>query len=189
MTSISTSLSSYYQLFGQQSSATNTTSASLTQSLADALDALSSSGSGSGAYSLNLSPAAQALMNGGSSGSGTGSSTTFTLTSAQQADIKTILEKYKDAPYTQATFDSIQSDLSAAGLGAPQLSAEDQVNSFNSTDVFLSALSGNYSSLNTPSQSATSEQTKTANYMNDIISAWQSISTTYSASADTQENA
>jgi len=186
MTSINTALSSYYQLANQSGSSSTSSTAT---TLADALQAIDgsddTSSSSSDAYTLNLSAQAQQLLSGSTTSSSTASSTgssNFVLTSAQENTITTILEKYKDSPFDQATFDQIQNDLTAAGLGSTQLSAQDQVTSFNPTSNFLSALNGDYSNLSDPSTSASTEQTKTTNYMNNIISFWKSISTTASAS-------
>lgn len=183
MTSIS--LANYYPLSGTQtgsgSTAGSSSSLSLTQSLVSDLDSVDSSGSGTAgadAYSLNLSQQAQSLLNGGASSS----SANFTLTSAQQTTISNILEKYKNAPFTQATFNEIQDDLQSAGVSADQLIAQDETSSFNPTDDLINALNGNYN-VTTPATTASSEQTKASNYLQSIVKEWQSISTTASASS------
>lgn len=176
----------YYSLSGS-SSGTASAASSTSSNLLAALDG-TGSGSGSSAYSLNLSPQAQQLLSGasstGSASSSSDSSSNFVLTTQQQATIGSILAKYKSAPYTQATFDSIQADLKAAGLSPKQLSAQDQVTSFNATAVLVSALDGNYVNLSAQSaQTSATEQTKSANYMQSILSQWQSLNTTAASSS------
>jgi len=185
MTSVANILGGYYPLSGAQSGFSGAGSAAV-PSLADALAAVSDGGSSSGdsnaAYSLNLSPQAQQLLNGGASGSDT--STTFRLSFSQQSTITSILAKYKDAPFTQATFDQIQDDLKAAGLGTDQLALQDKVTSFNPTSVLIDALSGNITDPVTQNATSdTAEQTKSNNYINSILSQWQSMSTAASSSS------
>jgi hypothetical protein len=185
------SVGGYYQLAnllssGSGSSGNPLSSSSSTSSLQALEQALLGGGSGSGssspgAYLLDLSPQAQSLLSGNSTSSSGGQSTEFTLTSAQETQIKNILEKYKDAPLTQATFTEIQNALQAAGLSPQTLGAEDQVKSFNPTNVLLSALNGNYAAVNSPSVTASNEQTKESNYMKDIVSAWKSLDTSGSS--------
>jgi uncharacterized protein (DUF1778 family) len=145
-------------------------------SLAQILDQSNSGGSsgGSNAFLLDLSPQAQQLLNGtASSSSASGSSSDFILTDAQQAAIKTIIAKYKDAPLTQDTFNAIQNALAAAGLSPQTLAAEDQVNSFNPTSVLLSALNGNFANLQNTANSASNEQTKESRYLQGIVKLWE----------------
>jgi hypothetical protein len=194
MGTISNTLGGYYQLANLLTSGPGTStlssgpssSASSLQALETALLSSSGSGSSSGglsAYTLDLSPAAQSLLSGGSTSSGNGTSTKFTLTHTQETQIENILAKYKDAPLDQATFDSIQNDLEAAGLSPQTLGAEDQVKSFNPTNVLLSALDGNYASIQTPAASSANEQTKESNYLQSIISLWKSEDTSGSSAS------
>lgn len=200
MTSITNIPASYYQLSslqngnsGQSSLTSHNSSssaASVTQSLINALQnsGSTSGSSNSGSDILDLSPAAQQLLNNASSGStqsSTGSSS-FTLTAAQQQQVKDIIAKYKDAPMTQDTFNKIQNDLEAAGLGADQLSAKDQLSSFNLTSTLLDALSGKNNPLTSASDKLSAEQTKANNYMKDVYSLWQQ--TANSAQTSSTEN-
>ena len=188
MTAIS--LSSYYPLSGTQTGKTggnrtgNHLNSDPTQSLISALAAVngaSSSNNDNSAYFLNLSPAAQLLLNhNNTSSTGSSNNGNFTLSSAQRTQINDILKKYKDAPFTQETFDQIQNDLQAAKLGPDQLIAQDEISSFNPTSSLINALNGNFAPLNTPATTAASEHTKTTNYMQGIITAWQQISGTAS---------
>lgn len=188
MGSIST-LNGYYQLANLLSSgsgSSTSSSSSQTNSLQALETALLSSGSASSqsnpdAYLLDLSPQAQQLLSNGSTSSASGNSTQFTLTSTQQTAIKNILEKYKDAPLTQATFQEIQNALQAAGLSPQTLGAEDQIKSFNPTNVLLDALGGNYNSIQNPQTTASSEQTKEGNYMQSIVSLWKSLDSSISS--------
>jgi hypothetical protein len=179
--------SGYYSLSDLSSGASGSgvTSANTTLSLAAVLASQDAAQNSTGsAYLLNLSPAAQQLLNNSSTFSGAPSSGNFTLSTAQQAQITSIIAKYKDAPYTQATFDQIQSDLQAAGLGTQDLAVKDQVTSFDPTGVLLNALSGNTTDLTTQNNtSSANEQTKAGNYIQSILGQWQSVSTTYTPSS------
>ncbi len=201
--------SPYYQLSDPSAGPGGATSGAGADPATDALlQALSASSSdptadtsSSDAYLLDLSPQAQQYLNGVSDPSATsdllsglgGTSATgdllgnssFTLTTAQQQQVSAILAKYKDAPYTQDTFNQIQNDLNSAGLGTSILSLEDQVKSFDPSQVLIDALNGT-----TPDSSslgfgggAANEQSKSSSYMQSIISQWQNISTTYQATA------
>lgn len=200
MTSITNIPASYYQLSslqgtntGQSSLTSNNNSssaASVTQSLINALqNSGNASDFSSGSDILDLSPAAQQLLNNISSGStqNTGNNSSFTLTQAQQQQVKDIIIKYKDAPMTQDTFNKIQNDLEAAGLGADQLSAKDQVASLNLTSTLLDALNGKNDPLSSASDKLSAEKTKANNYIKDVYSLWQQ--TASSAQTSSTENA
>jgi hypothetical protein len=170
---------------GSGSSNSSASAASAIQALEQELSGTSSSsGSGVGSYLLDLSPAAQQILSGAastSSSSGSSSSTQFTLTKAQQATIENIINKYKDAPFTQATFTDIENDLKAAGLSPQQLAARDEITSFNPTNVLLGDLSGNYTSITSAATTLSNEQTKENNFLEDIAKLWKSVSTTASS--------
>lgn len=188
MTSIS-SPSMYYQLSSLQNSTSSSTSGggkgnaatSPTEMLLNALqeaDGNSSQKDNTDAFSLNLSPAAQMLMNNSDNQTSSSSTagTSFTLTKAQQADIQAILEKYKDAPATQDTFNAIQNDLEAAKLGPDQLSAQDQITSFNTLSSLLNYLNGDFNTVNSAATTLSNQQDKANNYMQSVMTLWQSIS-------------
>ena len=186
MTSISNNNnynSSYYQLPAQGSAAptapTNPAIASPSAVTAD-----------TSSYLLDLSPNAQNYLSGGVKSNDPSplfanptqsvvpnGKEAFTLTPAQQQQITAILAKYKDAPATQDTFNSIQDDLRKANLAPDQLTSQDQVKSFNATQVFLSALNGDTtdpSVLN--NTTAADESTKSGNYMKSILAQWEQVS-------------
>jgi hypothetical protein len=171
---------SYYSLSTLLSSGSGGSAALSGTSLATLLQSLISPGSGSAssanAYQLDLSPQAQQILAGGSAGqsSGSGASGSFVLTAAQQAAIKDIIAKFKDAPLDQNTFNQIQNALAAAGLSPQALAAEDQIKSFNPTNVLLEALGGNYSNIQTPSTTAAGEQAKETDYMQSVANLWKS---------------
>jgi hypothetical protein len=181
------SLGGYYQLSNLLSSGSGSSASTSATSLDSLVQSLLSSGSGASnntnAYLLDLSPEAQQILGTGATGttSADGSSTRFVLTQAQQTAIENILEKFKGDPLTQDTFDQIQSALAAAGLSPQQLGAQDQIASFNPTNVLLEALSGNYTSIETPGASASTEQTKETNYLQSIVSLWKSENSTTSS--------
>lgn len=183
MSSITTGNNGYYQLSNLSTgSGGNPQSAVATNSTSSLLQALSGGtapSSNSNAYLLDLSPAAQQYLNGsgGSSPSLSNSATNFTLSAKDKQAITDILTKYKDAPQTQATFNSIQNDLNAAGLGAGQMSQKDKIGNFNATQLLIDALNGKDSTV-PPGADSSAEQTKSGNYMQQIIKQWQAISTT-----------
>jgi hypothetical protein len=178
--------SGYYQMSDLSAGAGGgTTQTTLADPLLQALSSEETQGtsSSSDAYLLDLSSAAQDLLNGTGSTDSTSStsdaldpssSQSFVLTTQQQQTITNILEKYKDAPYTQATFDEIQNDLQAAGLDPTTLSREDEAQSFNPTQLFIDDLNGDYSDAD--AMTNPDESTKSSNYMQQILSQWQEIS-------------
>lgn len=139
---ISTSLNQlkngYYSLSqsGSTTVTTATTNAAKTAAASAANENLS-------AYLLDLSPQARDYLN---SNAVSAVSAGFTLSEPQQNMLDTILQKYKDQPYTQDTFNQIQNDLQQAGLSPDQLAAQQQVKDFSPTQVLIDALSGNKAS-------------------------------------------
>lgn len=193
----------YSSLFGNSSPNVSTDPA------ADALLNLGStsnnndqSGGLGDAFLLDLSPQAQQVLAGlngnttpnndsGSLGSlfGLGG---FLLTSDQQKQLSDILAKYKDAPYTQDTFNLIQGDLDAAGLSPQQLSLQDKLKSFNPVGLLIDALDGkdpNSSDSNSSGLAGmlggdnSDQDQKSQTYIQQIIKQWQSISSTYDPNA------
>ncbi len=194
--SINNLTSSYYNLSQQlasQSSSSGTSSSSDIDSLIKQLEGASTSTSSDSndAFSLNLSQSAQDLLDSGSTNSTSSSSSTasYTLTKAQQKQLDAILAKYKDAPFTQDTYNQIQDELQKAGLAPDQLATEDKIKSFNTTQVFIDALNGKDDSSSsstssdgsTSSSDSTDSDTKSSNYMQQVVSQWKSISTTANA--------
>jgi hypothetical protein len=199
MSTINTLPNAYYQLNSTGSGLAGSQAApNATDALLQAMSAMDSSGNSSSsnssdAFLLDLSPQAQGLLNGigGTSSAASaadifGANTNFLLSTQQQQQISSILAKYKNAPYTQDTFNQIQNDLNSAGLGPSILSMKDQTQSFDPSLVLIDALNGtatDSSSLLGSSTSTAGEQTKSTNYMQSIIKQWQNISTTYQASS------
>ena len=178
--------SGYYQLsnsFAGNSGTNHTTST--TDLLLSALNGpnVANTSTNNGAYVLSLSAQAQSYLSGASSYNPTGNSA-FSLSTKQQQAVTDILTRFKDAPYTQNTFNAIQDDLKSAGLGSDVLKLEDQAKNFNTTGILISYLSGNTPASQTSVDSST-ENTKANNYIQSVIKQWQAISTTYkSASTD-----
>jgi hypothetical protein len=111
------------------------------------------------------------LTSGGAKGQGS-----FLLSAQQRQTIADILAKYKDAPYNQDTFNQIQDDLNAAGLGTNTLSMKDQAKSFNPLMVLVNALNGgSTSSSNTGVPGSADEQSKANNFIQGIIQQWQNL--------------
>lgn len=159
---------------------------SLASALAAATSATSSTGAANPTDSVNLSPEAKAYlerMNAIQSVNAT-SGSTFVLSREQQDLINDIVAKYKDAPYTQETFDAIKADLEKVGLSTKVMAAQDEARNFNPTQFFLDVLNGTDATGSNAleqmlgkTDSAASEE-KTKNFLADVLSRWQRISTT-----------
>ena len=187
MTSISST--SILQTLLKKDTATSTTSEQSTPSILDAFAAVSGSnsdptatGNTGNSYLLDLSPSAQAYLqnySGSASNSSSSSSTGagVVLTPQQQNKLNTILLKYKDAPYTDATFQKIQSDMAAAGIGADALAAQSHMRQLNTTAMLLNALGGGDGSVGTIG-SSTDIATQTTEFMKKIAQSWTQISST-----------
>jgi hypothetical protein len=190
MSTITNSLASYFSLNNNTSS--TSTGTSNAPSLASELAAVSAGTSGSAStgsgnsFLLDLSDEAKSYLAniGNSSSTSTGSDTqdsaSFVLSNAQLGKLRDVLEKYKDEPFTQDTFDQIQDDLAANGLGTDQLGAEETVRNINPTQMLLSALNGQTVDLDSLSGKVDTEalKTKSDNFMSKVIDQWKAISTT-----------
>jgi hypothetical protein len=179
----------YYQLpskTGQEAAASGSSVTSLANLLGSANSSKAGSNNSSASYLLDLSSEAKSYLNGLSSLSANKTNTSsskesFLLGSKQQATINSILAKYKDAPFTQETYEQIQADLEDANLSADQMAAKEQVRTINTTSMLLGLLNGNPA----PSPTASKEllQTKADNYMKSIHDQWEKISSTAGAAA------
>lgn len=178
MTTINPYTSSYYSLLGNsQAQTTETTPAASTTA-----DTPATTPSLSSAYSLDLSPQAQNYLNQSmATGSTNGS---FVLSQADEQKISDILDKYKDAPFTQDTYNKILADLKEAGLAPDQLAAKDEVKTFNATQTLLDALNGKDTPITTPASAQEESQKKASNYVQGILQDWKSISTQVPAADD-----
>ena len=189
----------YYQLGSQQNSATPAASTTL----AAALQAAEQPSGFSSAYQLNLSSDASDYLSGLLSGNSGGATSTdltaaastapsnFTLSPTEQNQLATIIEKYKDAPQTQA-FNQIQDDLKKAELDPDSLAAKAQVKNFNATSILIGFLSGTTNpdnSLADPSTASSQYDAAKSNYLQKIQTMWQNISTTGTAATDTVSGA
>jgi hypothetical protein len=135
-------------------------------------------------YLLDLSESAKAYLqnldgNGGSSASSTTSSTGggIVLNREQQTKLNAILEKYKDKPYTNASFKQMQVDMADAGIGADSLAAQNQMRHLNPTLMLLNALNGGDGSVGTVGGSS-DITAETKNFMKKVAERWKEISTT-----------
>lgn len=169
----------HYSLTGNR--ANTTSQPANVNNLAEILNSYGNNNA-NGSDVVDLSPQAQQVLANLKSGGGNDSTTTdsnFVLTKQQQQQLKDIIAKYKDAPFTQETYNQLQDDLEAAGLAPTQLAAEDQIRSFNPTTVLLNAMYGTDNSADVSTvPSAEEEQTKSDNYMKHIQEHWKNISTT-----------
>lgn len=138
---------------------------------------------------VDLSQQAQNFLAGigGGNNNTTPAGNGFILNSADQKKIDDILAKYKDAPFTQDTYNKIQDDLKAAGLSPDLLAAKDMARNLNPTSILLNALNGDDNSFNFSDMfNPESEQANANQFMQQIMQKWQSISTTAGA-ADTTD--
>lgn len=190
MSAVNTQLhnNGYYQLNSSGAGAGNAGNAGRTNyagsGLAGALNDSAKNGF-SDAVLLDLSPAAQKYL---SSLNAKNAQTTdsslsnasrdgFVLSAKQKLAVAAVLERYKDSPYTQETFDAIQDDLQKEGLGPNQLSLHERVNSFNPTASLLDALNGGNGT--TPGSTVISDEElskKATNYIQDIAAQWKKLS-------------
>jgi hypothetical protein len=188
MSSINTNLSGgYYQLNGSSGNSTqanksaNIALATLLQATGDNNQAVNNS-----AYLLDLSPEAQKYLAGSqqSTASSTlgGGTQSFTLNSKQREEISAVLLKYKDAPFTQETYNKIQDELTSRGLSGQQLSMIDKATSFNPTQILVGALTGKGTQDSDPT--GANAQAKVDNYMQQILGQWKNISTTADDAAE-----
>lgn len=157
-------------------------------------------------YSLDLSPEAlayiQQLNNAGTAAAPASSKTSldqFVLNRDQQKMLESIIAKYKDEPFTQATFDQIQDDLKASGLSPETLAAQDKIRSYNPTQFFLDSLNGTAtasgntgfdalfgSDQHSQTASGTDATTKSNNFMTRVADMWARSSTTVNAASDVE---
>ncbi len=194
MTTINPNISQYYTLASTLNSSTtstgsdSSTSAATDPSILDAFAAVDGSSddptntNNGNSYLLDLSPSAQAYLqnySGSSSNNSTSSSNgaAVVLNFQQQNTLTAILQKYKDAPYTDATFQQIQNDMSAAGIGADSLAAQAQMRAVNPTLMLLDALNGGSGSVGTIGSSSDIMTQETA-FMKQVADQWSQISTT-----------
>ncbi len=190
MTTIS-STSILQQLMQKDSSTSNGSTSTAQPTLTDYLaqaqgtDIGNASSSSGNSYLLDLSAEAQAyLTSGNGSGGGSqGSSTSSTgasivLSPVEQDKLTAILQKYKNAPYTEATFQNIQKDMSAAGIGADSLAAKAEMRNLNPTAMLLNALNGGDGSVGTVGNSTDIASMETS-FMGKVNSQWQAISSDY----------
>ena len=129
------------------------------------------------AYLLDLSPQARDYLNHSAVNA---IASGFTLSQAQQSSIDTILQKYKDQPYTQDTFNQIQSDLQKAGLSPDQLASQQQVKDFNPTQTLINAMTGNKSNNNDnalvlPQNNGSQYESQKQNFVQGLVDKFKKI--------------
>lgn len=175
-------------LTGQQSSGfsgqTNANNQTKATGLAQTLTAASTAALGKPdlpdtSYLLNLSEEARNyLASRQTSEESSSDATSFVLTPAQQKTLETIITKYKDAPFTQESFNAMLDELDKVGLGPEQMAAKDQVKQMNSTALFLNALNGTSNGLTFSASNGEAQSAKANAYLDSIYDAWEGISTT-----------
>lgn len=123
---------------------------------------------------ITLSAAAQALLD--KATSSTSTSTTkkdfgFTLTTKQQEQLQSVLDKYKDKPQTQANYDAIQKDLKKYRLDTVNMGAKESVKSFSLKGMMFAIMSGKDVSSGTADRAQALAQKKSA-YAIQIVADW-----------------
>lgn len=121
---------------------------------------------------ITLSDAAKALLN-----ASTKKNYGYTLTKAQQDQIKTVLDKYKNAELTNANYTKIQADLKKLKLDTATLAIKDRASSFSPMRSFLAILRGK-----TPEQlgteSTAAQQTKKKLFEAQLVNDWKALAAT-----------
>lgn len=171
--------SSHYTL-GQFSTSAATTPAAGTSATSPTV---SGGNAATNAFFLSLSPQAQKYLTSIGLGSPSSAPTTaqkFILDTPQQQAMDDILAKYKNQPFTQATFDQLQDDLEAAGISPDQLAQRQQVQDFNPTMELLGALNDSvtdptYNFATQQKSSSANYDTQKSNYIQDVIAAFQKV--------------
>lgn len=172
----------YYQLSKQSGGnvgQSNTAGGGLLRALSPSANTLSASNA---AYFLDLSPEARQYLEGINNGTisaapASNNHNGFWLTQEQQKQITGILLQYRDAPFDQDSFNAIQNDLDAAGLGPEKLAMLESARIYNPTMVLIKSLNGD----DTPSPETTGvmsdeeKQAKTDVYMQQIVSEWKQL--------------
>ncbi|MDX2074781.1 MAG: hypothetical protein SFX19_10550 [Alphaproteobacteria bacterium] len=162
--------SGYYSL----SQSTGASVAASSKNTAQATGASTAAGESLSAYLLDLSPEAKDYLN---STLVSSTANSFTLSQSQQKQIDAILQKYKDAPYTQETFEQIQADLQQAGLSPDQLAAQQQAKDFNPTQALIDALNGKEKNADEllPGNDSAQYDTQKNNFLDGVIEAFKKI--------------
>lgn len=134
------------------------------------------------AYMLDLSPQAREYLIGLQSKKtepAVAESQGFTLNRKERLALASLLEGFKDAPYSQDTFDAIQDELHKQGLGPQQMGAKYRASSFSTTAALVDALSGGKGTVPGSQPVSDSElQTRSQQYIQYVAAEWKKISTT-----------
>lgn len=147
-------------------------------------------------YVLDLSPEAlAALERMGNAGSTSHSyAENFILTDAQKQQIEAVLAKYKDAPFTEETYQKIEAELDALGLSPDILAMKDKARNINTTSMLISALDGASGgdglaqALGGVRNNEDTSQTKKDNYLSSLLAKWSDISTTIDTETGASES-
>jgi hypothetical protein len=178
--------SGYYQLNNPNAGTNGSNQTNSTLSLVQALNGQTQTGvsSSNDAYLLSLSPEAQKYLNGTSS---LNTQQSFILSDKQKQTINDIIAKYKDAPYDQKTFEKIQADLNAEGLGTTTLALLDKAKSFNPTSLLIDALTGGKGvAENSGFTTEADQKNKSNSYIQNIISQWKNLAGNNKAEAEAE---
>ena len=174
----------YYNLGASSGSGAGTQQAGKSSAALAASRALAQTASGgaggNAAYLLDLSPEAQKYLSGLQQPPAVSqpavSQDGFALNSQQRLALAQLLDKFKDAPYSQDTFDAIQDELHSSGLGPTQLAAKYRATSFSTTAALVDALNGGNGT--TPGSTPVSDadiQSRSEQYMQFIVSEWKKL--------------
>ena len=177
MTSISSALSQYSSQT-EDKKTTGTTLADALSGTGSTSNTGKSSGTSDLSYLLNLSETAKEYLANRPEIKSTEKQASFVLSNTQQKTLNSIIEKYKDADFTQESFDALVQELTGVGLGPDELAAKDQVSQINPTMMFLNALNGTDGGLAFSATSNGTQKAKAEAYIESIYTQWENISTT-----------
>lgn len=139
------------------------------------------------AVSVNLSAEAQAYLQQAKQQLGISTSEGFQLTNVQQIVLDEILTEYADLPVTEENYALLLADLETHMLSPSQLTLQQKVTGFNSTQAFMSALNGEQVDIAAMIASYTQvDETQAEDYLVDIVGRWQAL---YEAQADEAQGA
>lgn len=186
MSTISTLLNQTYSTLTDDKKTAGNTTASLASALnGDTKSHAATPGTADVSYLLNLSDEARDYLATQAKNAAAGQTDTspaegFALSNAQQEQLDSIIAKYKDAPFTQESFDAMLTEIEQAGLGPQTLAAKDQVRQLNTTQLFLNVMNGDNNLTFGASNNAV-QKAKGEAHLQAIYDQWENISTTASA--------
>lgn len=184
MSSVNTLFSgNFYQLNSQEKSSTSGTGNALEQLVSSVKQATTSDQSEKAATDLlDLTAEAQAYLERTQATADKSEEldkvTPFILSRKDQATLNSIINKYKDAPFTQESFQQMQQELKSANVSSEQLAAKEKMRTLSPARMFIDIMAGKEITPVVSLADDKSFQAKGERYMRDVITRWSEISTT-----------